>query len=237
MSNRVRPTKSTSGGRTRPEPSSADRGRGRLPIWLPITILVAVVVVIAVVVVASGDDDDAGTATSAGDGASSDLAFAEVEFIGEPLPPQPQAGADAAIGLVAPTVRGFGPDGVERIFGNGEPRAIMVVAHWCGACQAELDELNAFLAEGGAFPDGVDIQVVSTWTDPGRANYPPGEWLADNQWNHPTIVDDEDFTLAAGLGLQGTPMWIFVDAGGTVVDRTGALPGADLVSRMDALLA
>lgn len=247
MSNRTRPTKSA--GRTRPTPAAGQDKKG-LPIWIPIGIMAAVVLVIVIALVASGGDDgpdtvagdDAGasgdaSSDDAGSGVSRDLAFGQVQVSGDPLPPRPPSGDDPAVGMTAPGIRGFGPDSVEQVFANGAPRAIAVMAHWCGHCQNELDSINAYLDGGGTFPSDVEIQTIATWSDSGRDNFPPGEWLADNNWDHRTIVDDEDSTLAVAFGLSGTPMWVFVDADGTVVDRAGALDPADLAARMAALTA
>lgn len=220
MSNRTRPRPAA---RQRPESSS----RG-LPPWLPFLILGAVAVVILIgVVAASQSDGDAGDS----------LAFGDVAYVGDPLPDQVAPGAvDDAIGMTAPVLRGFDPDSVEQRFENGAPRVVFYLAHWCSHCQEELDAINAWLDAGNSFPEGVEIQTVATWTDAARPNFPPGEWLADNRWDHPTIVDDEAFTLAEQSGLQGTPMIIFVGADGTIVDRSGSITPDDLAARMQALL-
>jgi cytochrome c biogenesis protein CcmG/thiol:disulfide interchange protein DsbE len=236
MSNRTRPTKSGTSAR----PAAAPGSKGGLPIWVPLGILAAVAVAIVVAVALSGGGDD-DTVVGSDDedlgGVSLDLAFGEVEVVGDPLPPLPQSGVDPAVGITAPGVRGFGPDSVEQVFVNGQPRAVMFVAHWCPHCQDELNEINAFIDGGGTLPSGVEIQTIATWSDEGRENFPPGEWLADNNWHHRTIVDDEAFTLAGSLGLAGTPMWIFIDGDGTIIERTGSLPVAELVSRLESLAA
>lgn len=218
MSNRTRQRPNP---RSRPEPEAK-----RLPIWVPLGIIAVVALVVVIGVVAASQSDDEGDS----------LAFGQVEYIGDPLPPRPQAGADPAVGMTAPVLRGFSPDSVQLRFDNGAPRAIAYLAHWCGACQAELDGLNAWLAAGNSLPEGVAVQAVATWTDRARPNFPPGEWLADNDWDHPTIVDDEDTTLANLSGLSGTPMWIFVGADGTIVNRSGSLPPDQLAAQMQALL-
>lgn len=212
----------SSRGRRRPTPSP----RG-LPPWLPIAIIGAVVLVVAIVVIAASQGDDEGDP----------FAFGEVEYDGAALPLRPSTGADPAVGMTIGTVSGTDTNGEAAEFANGAPRALMLLAHWCGHCQDELDALNSWLADGNEFPDGVEIQVIATWSDSARPNFPPGDWLADNDWDHPTVVDDRDFTLAANLGLAGTPMWIFVDADGTVLERAGALSPEQLAARLTALAA
>lgn len=213
MSNRQRPK-----GRSRPAPAN-----GGLPPWLPIAIIGAVVLVIAIGFIAASQSDD------------DPFAFGEVQYAGEPLPTRPAAGADPAVGMTIGEARGSTPAGDPVTFGNGRARALMFVAHWCGHCQSEIDAVNAWLETGNTLPDAVPIQVIATWTDRSRPNYPPGDWLDENGWDFPTMVDDTDFTLANTFGLTGTPMWIFVDADGTVVDRTGSLTPAALVARLEAL--
>ena len=207
--------------RGRPAPSS-----GGLPPWLPIAILAGVVLVVAIGFIAASQSED-----------SDSVAFGEVEYLGVPLPPQPELAADPAVGQTVGIARGFTPDEELITFANGTPRALVFVAHWCGHCQEEIDAVNEWLAAGNSFPADVPIQVIATWTDSSRPNYPPGDWLADNDWTYPTIVDDREFTLARTFGLGGTPMWIFIDADGTVVERTGSLAPADLAARLEALAA
>lgn len=208
--------------RRRPTPS-----QGGLPPWLPIAIIGVVVLVIAVAVIAASQGDD-------GD---DPFAFGDVEYDGASLPLRPATGADPAIGMTIGTVSGSDTTGTAIEFANGSPRALMLLAHWCSHCQDELDALNAWLAAGNEFPAGVEIQVIATWSDPARPNFPPGDWLADNDWDHPTIVDDRAFTLATELGLSGTPMWIFVAADGTILERAGALSAEQLAARLAALAA
>lgn len=222
MSNKTRPASRPV--RKRPEPV---RGASGLPIWVPVAVLGAVVLAIVIGIVASSQSSD-----------DDSLAFAQVDYIGDRLPPQPDPGvSDGAVGLTAASVRGFDTDGTERRFENGDPRAVMFVAHWCPHCQAELEAIAAWEAAGNAFPSGVEIQTIATWSDRARPNYPPGEWLADNAWTHPTIVDNEDFLLASSFGLGGTPMWIFIEADGTIAARTGSLTPDQLAAQMTALQA
>lgn len=211
---------------TRSRPAPKNEPASRLPLWVPIGIIGLVVAVVVIGIVASSQSDD-------GDDA---FAYSEVGFVGTALAPQPQSGSDPAIGTTAGAARGSDPEGINVEFVNGSPRALMFVAHWCSHCQAEFDAMNAWEVEGNEFPSGVEIQTIATWTDPARPNYPPGAWLAENGMDGPTILDDRDFTLAQAFGLAGTPMWIFVDADGRIVDRTGSLPPAELSDRMAALV-
>ena len=231
MSNRTRPT--SSGGSTAAGADGSSRG---LPIWIPLAIVGAVVAAIVIaLVVTSGDDGDDVATDGGGSSGDLDVAFGEVQVVGDPLTPFSDTASDESIGASMPAITGIDPGGTAQSFVNGRPRAVMLAAHWCPHCQSEIDDINAYLADGGEIPAGVDIQTIATWTDPVRANYPPGEWLAGNRWTHPTIVDDEDNTLAQTLGLTGTPMWIFVSGDGLVVERTGSISAEEFVGRLEAL--
>lgn len=59
--------------------------------------------------------------------------------------------------------------------------------------------------------DGVELVGVSTFHDPSRPNWPPDEWLQAEAFPGDVLVD-HDGTAAQAYGLQGTPMWVFVDA-------------------------
>jgi len=156
-----------------------------------------------------------------------------VTITGVALPPR-EKGSDAAVGMTAPDITGFGLDGNPVAFTNGVPRAVVFLAHWCPHCQAEVDDLTKFLATHD-WPTGVEIQTISTWVDTGRGNYPPSKWLDRVSWPFPVLADDASFTAANALGLTGTPMWVFIDASGTVVDRTGGLSPDDLFDKVLAL--
>ena len=159
-----------------------------------------------------GSDQGAGGATTtlaAGGATTTEGPFRvadAITVVGENLP-SADAGDGAAIGMAAPEVTGPSFDGSPLTFANGAPRVVVFLAHWCGHCQAELDELGAWLAAGNTLPPGVAIQSISTREAPDAANYPPEAWLAAAGWEHPVMVDDSAETLAQAFGLRGTPMW------------------------------
>ncbi len=150
---------------------------------------------------ASSTDGDGDVAADQGDQANSDDAssetvelvaageqFAPVQVIGEALesmPPQipvTESDNDPAIGQVAPDVTGTSFDGSPvTITADGTPRAIMFVAHWCPHCRREIPAVKA-LIDDGAVPEGLEIVVVSTAVREGDPNFPPQQWLEDEEW-------------------------------------------------------
>lgn len=120
---------------------------------------------------------------------------------------------------------------------EGEATIIAFLAHWCPACNEELPIIEEFL-DSGTLPEGVAVTAVATGIDPTRNNYPPDQWLdrRDREWDIPTLVDP-DGSIAAAYGITGYPTFVFVDANGTVVGRSGATDAATLQQVADALAA
>ena len=80
------------------------------------------------------------------------------------------------------------------------------------------------MRDDGRIPDGVNVVGVSTAYNPGRPNWPPDEWLADQDWKFPAINDgidtaQETYIAASGFGIGGFPFSMLVDLDGTVTAR------------------
>ena len=180
------------------------------------------------------------TGSTSGDAASGDVvdptiapdlpeAFLDgvgpLAVIGDPLPEFPRSGDDPAIGLPAPVIVGETFDG-ERVTVDPAadgPTWIVFLAHWCPHCNDEVPVINDLAASGG-IPDGIDVVAVSTGVDPSRPNYPPGEWLDDEEWAFPAIADGVDtvageFIAATAYGLTSFPYSVLVDGDGIVRAR------------------
>ena len=182
--------------------------------------LVAILVAAAVLAIALG-----GTASAPG---VAEPARAATVIDGTVLPTFADPAADAAIGQPIPTLRGTDLEGNAISIGPGDgPMAVVLVAHWCSVCQAEVPDLVDYLASTG-MPDGVRLVGISTSIAPARPNYPPSSWLEREGWTAPTMVDDASSSALAGLGMTAFPGFVFVNADGEVVQRyTGAMPVAD----------
>ena len=113
---------------------------------------------------------------------------------------------------------------------NGNAKALLFLAHWCGYCQKEVPVVQAFIDSAGV-PPGVDVIAIATSIDRGRENYPPQKWLADEGWSE-TQLYDLDREIGNAYGLSAFPYWVFLDKDLNVVARrTGNLP-ADMVGAL-----
>ena len=155
---------------------------------------------------------------------------------GAALPALPTSGADPAVGRAIPTLSGKSLTGDPMTLGPTDgPAAIVILAHWCPHCQAEVPVLVNYLASTG-MPDGVKMIGLTTSINRAQPNYPPSAWLKREGWTVPTLIDDANSSALAALGIRNFPGFVFIDADGRVVQRrTGELPAAtfhDIVSRL-----
>jgi thiol-disulfide isomerase/thioredoxin len=216
MSNR------NSSSRTRPGAASG----GRAPRWLwPVAAGLVVLVAVVAVVLGGGDKEpevEAGIEQ-----------VRPVTVTGTALPVLVE-GADAAVGQVAPELRGADFDGTKvNVAHDGRGKVLVFAAHWCPHCQREVPVLVAHLADNPE-PSGVDIVLVSTSVSRDQPNFPPSSWLRGENWPYPVLVDDANSSASTAYGLPGFPYFVALDAEGKVVARTsGEIPASDF----DRLLA
>lgn len=204
----------TRGMPRRSEPIAAPRSRTPLLIGAAIVAFIAVAAIVAIAL--SG---------TTGTGGFSEPARVATAVTGEALPTLADPASDAAIGQPIPSLTGIDLSGEPISIGPSDgPMAIVLLAHWCGFCQAEVPTLVDYLASTG-MPEGVELVTISTSIDPARPNYPPSTWLEREGWTAPTMVDDATSGALRALGMSSFPGFIFVDADGRVVQRTtGQLP-------------
>ena len=174
-----------------------------------------------------------GVAFAMGDPSASDFEAGVVEVGGEPLPTHAGTPQDPAVGQPAPEVTGFDVDGDEvAIVADGRPKVVLFLAHWCGHCQEEVPVIQDWIDENG-LPDDVDVVAINTRFQTGINVWTPTEWLAEEGWTVPTMIDDADATGSTMLGLGGTPGYLVIDADGTVVVRAS---GQQSVEGFEALI-
>jgi thiol-disulfide isomerase/thioredoxin len=165
--------------------------------------------------------------TSTGPAGPDEPAAQPVTVAGEHLPELIDPSADPAMGQPLPRFSGVGLDGQPLEIGPGDgPMAIVVLAHWCPHCQAELPVLSDYIADG-AMPAGVSVVGLSTAIDPVRPNYPPSAWFEREGWMQPTLIDDATNGALRALGITTFPGFVFVAADGTVAQRMTGEIGAD----------
>jgi cytochrome c biogenesis protein CcmG/thiol:disulfide interchange protein DsbE len=218
--------------------ASASGGGGNTT-WLWIGIVV-VIVLVGVIVIAVGRSSSGGSAEGGGPSPSGgtvvpngDVEFGTVEVSGTQLPQPSDSGADAGVGMQIPTIDGITfDDSAVTISPDGEPKVILALAHWCPHCQREVPLLQEWLDENG-MPSDVEVVAVATGNDSGAVNFPAGDWLREEGWSVPTMVDDQDDSAALALGVKGYPGFTVVDADGEVVFRTS---GEISMDQWEALL-
>jgi thiol-disulfide isomerase/thioredoxin len=140
------------------------------------------------------------------------VGYGEVTIEGSGLPTvsNPNAG-DPARGFVAPTVSGSDWDGNPVTIGpDGRSKIVVLLAHWCSHCQAEVPVIREW-ADAGGLPADVDLYGVTVLTDPLRAEFPPQDWLVSENWDFPTIMDSEAGEAGLAYGLSGTPYYLVLD--------------------------
>ena len=141
-----------------------------------------------------------------------------------------------ALGLAAPIFSAPNENSeIVSLEKNGNAKALLFLAHWCGYCQKEVPVVQGFIDSVGV-PPGVDVIAIATSIDRGRENYPPQRWLADEGWSE-TQLYDLDREIGNAYGLTAFPYWVFLDKDLNVVARrTGNLP-ADMVGALLVQLA
>ena len=153
------------------------------------------------------------------------------------LPAFPGAGTDPAVGQELPTLSGIGLDGEPMTISPDDgPMAVVILAHWCSHCQAEVPVLTDYLQANG-MPDGVTIKALSTSIQPASPNYPPSAWLEREEWPAPTLVDDAASSGLRALGMSSFPGFVFVDGDGRVVQRMTGEIGAEAFDQIVRQLA
>jgi thiol-disulfide isomerase/thioredoxin len=159
------------------------------------------------------------------------IGFGDPTVEGDPLPVHAVGTEDVAVGLTAPTVTGADWEGNPvSIEPDGTPKIVIFLAHWCPHCQAEVPVIQKWIDEGNV-PDDIELVSVNTGTNQLRPNWPPQEWLEDEGWTVPVIMDDELTSVAVGFGMSATPMFVVLDGQNTNLGRvTGELPVESLNS-------
>ncbi len=143
------------------------------------------------------------------------VAFGTPNVEGENLPVYASGTDDVAAGITAPSAQGANWDGVPvTIEPDGTPKIVVFLAHWCPHCQAEVPVIQQWINEGN-LPDDVEMISISTLANEVRDNFPPNEWLEEEGWTPPVMLDSEEGTLALAYGLGSTPQFMVLDGDNT----------------------
>ena len=136
-------------------------------------------------------------------------------------------GQDIAFGMAPAVISGSDWKGnpVTIDPGDGRPKLIVFLAHWCPHCQAEVPEIQTWLNGTGGNPE-VDLYGVATSINRSRPNWPPGEWLEREGWTPPTVMDSNN-RVSLAYGLSAFPYWVVLNSEGRVVYRAAAGIGVE----------
>ena len=150
-----------------------------------------------------------------------------VEVIGDTLPVLQTADIDAdpAVGTPAPVLVGEDYEGNPvRIDAAADgPTMVVILAHWCPYCNAEIPILNN-LRDRGLIPEDVNVVAISSAVNPDRSNFPPDTWLTEMEWTWPVLADGIDidrqvFIGSDAFGVSGVPFTVLIDSDGNVAAR------------------
>ena len=162
------------------------------------------------------------------------IGFGDPVVTGDPLPIFNPAAADPVVGLTAPSALGADwEDNEVKIEADGRAKIVVFLAHWCPHCQAEVPVVQTWLDEGN-LPDDVDMYSVVTSTDRLRPNWPPQDWLEEEGWTVPALMDNEIGTVAVNYGMSGTPFYVVLDGDNNVIRRASGEIGT---AGLNALVA
>lgn len=195
-----------------PPPAGGDappeRRRSTAPIWIGLVVLVSLAAVAALALTAP---DPGSTVASPGPAAPTDTASpasTDVTIDG-PVLTAPIPEGSPIPDFSAPTLDGAVFAWSERPEG---PAVLAIWAPWCPHCQAELPRLAAAAEDH----PGVSLISIATAVDaqPGPT---PQAYMDAEGLSFLVALDDDDATLATGLGVQGFPTTYFVDADGRVI--------------------
>ena len=149
----------------------------------------------------------------------------EVTISGDALPEfAGQNDMDVASGLPAPLFSAPNENSeIVNLDKNGNAKALLFLAHWCGYCQTEVPVIQNLINTVGV-PSGVEIIAIATSIDRGRENYPPQKWLSDEGWSE-TQIYDLNREIGTAYGINAFPYWVFLDKDlNVVVRQTGNIP-------------
>ncbi|WP_051703862.1 TlpA disulfide reductase family protein [Glycomyces sp. NRRL B-16210] len=104
----------------------------------------------------------------------------------------------------------LGDEAATAVATAGKPLLVVLWASWCGPCQDEAPEVQAFYEAHG---DQVDVLGVDTADT--RAK---GRWFAEDfGMTYPSVFDPEE-AVRIGLGVPALPGIAFVAPDGTVAE-------------------
>ncbi|MEE8406473.1 MAG: TlpA disulfide reductase family protein [Acidimicrobiia bacterium] len=147
------------------------------------------------------------------------IAFGEITVEGANLPFLEDPSTDPALGAAAPTVSGGDwNDNQYSIAADGRAKIVIFLAHWCPHCQVEVPVVQDWINSGG-LPSDVDMYSITVLSEKLRPNWPSQDWLEDEGWTVPVIMDDAQGSAVLAYGMTGTPFYVVLDGENTNLGR------------------
>lgn len=147
------------------------------------------------------------------------IAFGEITVEGANLPFFEDSSTDPALGAAAPTVSGGDwNDNQYSIAADGRPKIVIFLAHWCPHCQVEVPVVQDWINSGG-LPSDVDMYSITVLSEKLQPNWPSQDWLEDEGWTVPVIMDDAQGSAVLAYGMRGTPFYVVLDGENTNLGR------------------
>ena len=167
------------------------------------------------------------------------IAFGDVTVEGDTLPFLESGSADPAVGQTAPTVTGEDWNDNQYTIGpDGRAKIIVMLAHWCPHCQAEVPVIQSWVDSGGV-PEGVDLYGVTVLTNRVQDGdtWPPQDWLTEQGWRTPTIMDDQAGSVVEAYGLVSTPTYVVLGPDNENLGRVAGEIGIDGLNTLARIAA
>ena len=204
----------------KPKPGTKDT-RNNSTLWWILGGIVGLGLIVALAISIAGEEP-----------VDESLGYGDPTVTGDPLPVYAAGQEDVSVGLTAPTVEGADWEGnLVTIEPNGTPKIIVFLAHWCPHCQADVPVIQQWVNDGN-LPDDVELISVATATDRLRPNWPPQDWLEEEGWTAPVIMDDQIGTVAGNYGMSGTPFYVVLDGENNNLGRVSGEIGAAGVDQL-----
>ena len=125
---------------------------------------------------------------------------------------------EPAAKMKSPIITGTDLDGNSLSSDNGTPTILLFLAHWCGYCQVEVEEIQEWANNGGNM-GSVKLYSILTSINSGQPNYPPDKWVKSEGWQFQSFTDNELSGVAQHFGIRGFPFWVLIDSNGDIVTR------------------
>ena len=111
---------------------------------------------------------------------------------------------EPAANLKAPIITGTDLNGSSITSENNSPTILLFLAHWCGYCQVEVNEIQDWIDNGGDM-GSVKMYSILTSVNSSQPNYPPDKWLDSEGWSFQSFTDNELSGVAQHFGIRGFP--------------------------------